>query len=108
MKIVQQLSKTDEIYFIGYSLPDADFISKYYFIKGLHRAGDRNNVKIMLINPNVKKEGLDVKFEKFMANVKPIINQTVESYMQYVPDEIKTDICREIHEKVNNKLSEYF
>ena len=50
----------------------------------------------------------DVKIEKLMAHIKPIINQTVESYMQYVPDEIKTDICREIHEKVNNKLSEYF
>jgi hypothetical protein len=50
----------------------------------------------------------EVKVEKIMANIKPIINQTVESYMKYVPDEIKTDICREIHEKVNNKLSEYF
>ncbi len=50
----------------------------------------------------------EVKIEKFMASIKPIINHTVESYMQYVPDEIKTDICREIHEKVNNKLSEYY
>ena len=68
MKIVQQLSKADKIYFIGYSLPDADFISKYYFIKGLHRAVGRNNVKIILINPNIKNEDLGVKFEKLFGN----------------------------------------
>ena len=50
----------------------------------------------------------DIKIEKLMTSIKPIITHTVESYMQYVPDEIKTDICREIHEKVNSKLSEYY
>jgi len=50
----------------------------------------------------------DVKLGKFMANIKPIVNETVEYYMKRVSEDIKADICREIHEKINNKLSEYF
>ena len=43
-----------------------------------------------------------------MINVKPIVDETVEYYLRRVPEDIKVDICREIHEKINNKLSEYF
>ena len=84
MKIVQQLSKADEIYFIGYSLPDADFISKYYFIKGLHRAGSRNNVKIILINPNIKKESLDVKFEKLFGNFGDTLDLNEKTFTNWI------------------------
>ena len=50
----------------------------------------------------------DKNLEKFMANVDPVITETVESYLKYVPEDIKTDICREINEKINDKLSKCF
>ncbi|TKJ20057.1 MAG: hypothetical protein CEE43_13495 [Promethearchaeota archaeon Loki_b32] len=67
LNIIQKLSKADFIYLIGYSLPDADFISKYYFIKGLNRVDIEKNVNIILINPNIKEEGLDLKFKKLFG-----------------------------------------
>ncbi|MFX0071507.1 MAG: hypothetical protein ACFFAO_10500 [Candidatus Hermodarchaeota archaeon] len=50
----------------------------------------------------------DKKFEKFMANIKPLIFETLEYYLKYIPEDNKTDICREIYEKINNELSKHF
>lgn len=74
LNIIQRLSKAEVIYFIGYSLPDVDFISKYYFIKGLNRVDFESNVKITVINPNIKEEGLDIKFKKLFGSKKGTID----------------------------------
>ncbi|KKK58560.1 hypothetical protein LCGC14_3043200, partial [marine sediment metagenome] len=58
MKINKRLSTAEEVYFIGYSIPDADYISKYYFIKGLTRPDRRDCAKINLILPNAEESGL--------------------------------------------------
>lgn len=50
----------------------------------------------------------DERCEKLMTNIKPIINDALEYYLKHIPEDIKTDICREIYEKIGDKLSKYF
>jgi len=74
MKINQRLSTAEEVYFIGYSIPDADYTSKYYFIKGLTRPNRKDCAKIKLIAPNAEKLGLGDKYRKIFGDITEIID----------------------------------
>lgn len=74
MKINQRLSTAEEVYFIGYSIPDADYTSKYYYIKGLTRPNRRDCAVINLINPNAEEKGLSVKYKKIFGDITEIID----------------------------------
>lgn len=74
MKINQRLSTAEEVYFIGYSIPDADYTSKYYFIKGLTRSDHKNCVKIRLITPNAVKSGLSDKYRRIFGDIPELLD----------------------------------
>lgn len=76
MHVVQQLSKADIVYFIGYSLPNGDYISKYYLIKGLTRPNRRNCAKIKLIDPKANESGLGKKFRSIFGDISEIIDKS--------------------------------
>ena len=85
MKINQRLSTAEEVYFIGYSIPDADYTSKYYFIKGLSRPNRRDCAKITLIAPNAVKSGLRDKYRRIFGDITEIIDD-------HKFEEVETDI----------------
>ncbi|MFX0132209.1 MAG: hypothetical protein ACFFDN_01055 [Candidatus Hodarchaeota archaeon] len=74
MRVTQQLSTAEEVFFIGYSMPDADYSSKYYFIKGLTRPNRRNCAKLILISPNANDSGLSNKFISIFGDISEIID----------------------------------
>lgn len=76
VNVVRSLSKADIVYFIGYSLPDADMLSKYFFIKGLCRPNRRNCAKIVIVNPNAEKDGLDKKFRSLFGDISEVIDKS--------------------------------
>ncbi len=65
--VVKALSNCDIVYFLGYSLPDADISSKYFFIRGLKHP--EPYAKVVLVNPNADKSGLTKRFKGIFGNV---------------------------------------
>ena len=68
---VNKISKASEVYLIGYSLPDDDFMTKYFLLKGLHAGISTQKIKI--VNPNDdEKVDLSEKFNRLFGHVKII------------------------------------
>lgn len=65
--VVKVLSKADEVYFIGYSLSNDDFTTKYFFIKGISRVIGENLPNLYLISPNASKR--KNRFESIFGSV---------------------------------------
>ena len=49
----------------------------------------------------------DEKFEKFVDHFNPIINEALEYYLKYIPEDLKMDICREIKEKIIEDVMQF-
>lgn len=68
-----------------------NYISKYYFLKGLTRSNRRDCAQIELVNPNARKEGLDKKFRALFGDITEIIDnhifKTVET--EGLPKDLK-------------------
>ena len=85
MKINQQLSIADKVYFVGYSMPDADYMSKYYFIKGLARPHPESCAKITVVLPNAEELGLSKKYKKIFGELSQkfdVLEQKFEDWIQ--------------------------
>ena len=112
MHAVQQLSMADIVYIIGYSLPDADYNTKYYLIKGLTRPNRLMCAKIKLINPNALKTGLDRKFRTLLGDIREVIGEhKVETIKIEIGDEtyeIPSNIEYELGEKKLEIISKTF
>ena len=55
-------------------MPDADYTSKYYFIKGLTRPDRRLCAKITLVAPNAERSGLSDKYRRIFGDISEIID----------------------------------
>ncbi len=79
--------------------------------KDLETAGEKWIIKLNKLYIKAYEKlffAKDERCENLMGHIKPIVNETLGYYLKHIPEEIKTDICREIYEKIDDKLSKYF
>ncbi|MHA1410734.1 MAG: hypothetical protein ACTSQY_10595 [Candidatus Odinarchaeia archaeon] len=86
MRVTQELSMADIVYFIGYSIPDADYTSKYYFIKGLTRPNRKSCAELTLIAPNAVESGLSNKYKRIFGDV-------TEIFDDHVFEDVEIELC---------------
>lgn len=108
MKVNQRLSTAEEVYFIGYSIPDADYTSKYYFIKGLTRPNRKDCAKITLIAPNAEGSGLSNKYKRIFGDITEIIDDHKYEEVEFeIGDKtIKTPQIKEMRYKFGKEKFE--
>jgi hypothetical protein len=87
--VVKVLSKADEVYFIGYSLSDDDYTTKYFFIKGISRILDDASPKLFLISPHASRR--KDRFTSIFGNVS-IVDGELGKFENLNLDQITTKL----------------
>ncbi|MHA1766222.1 MAG: hypothetical protein ACTSW5_00070 [Promethearchaeota archaeon] len=71
VEITKLLNNATEIIFVGYFLPDADYMSKNNFVKVLQRYNYRECVDITIVNPD---SHVSEKFQSIFGDIPELID----------------------------------
>jgi len=79
-KATKVLGKADEVYFVGYSLPDSDVKLKYLFKKFLYRDNVSDRPKISVVLKNDKSKEIQWRYKRFFGEDTRIITEGFEKF----------------------------